>query len=301
MLTIGLTGGIGAGKSAVASRLAARGALLVDSDRLAREVVAAGTPGLAAVVAAFGDGVLGPDGELDRPALGTRVFGDEAARRRLEAIVHPRVRERSVELTAAAPPDAIVLNDVPLLAEVGLAPAYHLVIVVEADEATRVERLVRDRGMPAPQARARIAAQAGDADRRAVADVLLRNDATLDDLAARVDALWDDRLVPYEENVRRGRVAEPGALVRPEDWPRVAARLGHVLGGEPRLADNGVIEVHGFGAGGAWTERRADETGARRAGRQSSGDELGLAGFPRLADGRHGSADPGRPATIVLI
>jgi dephospho-CoA kinase len=277
VLTIGLTGGIGAGKSAVASRLAARGALLVDSDRLAREVVAVGTPGLAAVVAAFGDGVLGPGGELDRPALGARVFGDEPARRQLEAIVHPLVRERSVELTAAAPPDAIVLNDVPLLAEVGLAPAYHLVIVVEADEATRVERLVRDRGMPAPQARARIAAQAGDADRRAVADVLLRNDATLDDLAARVDALWDDRLVPYEENVRRGRVAEPGALVRPEDWPRVVARLGHVLGGEPRLADNGVIEVRG------------------------SGEELGPAGFPRLVDGRHGSADPGRPATVVLI
>ena len=142
MLIVGLTGGIGAGKSAVAARLAAHGALVIDSDRLAREVVQPGTGGLAEVVAAFGPDVLTADGSLDRPALGRRVFGDEAARRRLESIVHPRVRARTAELVAAAPPDAVVVNDVPLLVEAGLAGAYQVVIVVLADEAVRVDRLV---------------------------------------------------------------------------------------------------------------------------------------------------------------
>ena len=146
---VGLTGGIGAGKSAVAPRLAERGAVIIDADRLAREVVAAGTDGLAEVVAAFGAGVLGPDGELDRPALGRRVFGDDAARRRLEAIIHPRVRARTAELGHAAPADAIVVNDVPLLVEAGLAPTYHLVVVVLAAERTRIRRLAETRGMTA--------------------------------------------------------------------------------------------------------------------------------------------------------
>src|SRR5690349_4290437 len=156
---VGLTGGIGAGKSAVAARLADHGALVIDADRLAREVVQPGTEGLAEVVDAFGPDILGPDGALDRPALGRRVFDDEAARRRLESIVHPRVRARTAELVAAAPPDAVVVNDVPLLVEAGLAGAYEVVVIVLADEATRVARLVRDRGMAEDEAYARIRAQ----------------------------------------------------------------------------------------------------------------------------------------------
>src|SRR4051812_26507783 len=143
MLLVGLTGGIGAGKSAVSARLATHGAVIVDADVLARDAVAAGTGGLAEVVAAFGGGVLGADGGLDRAALAAQGFGDEAAGRRLEGIIPPRVRARTAELTAAAPADAVVVNDVPLLVEVGLAPTYHLVVVVEAARATRIDRLVR--------------------------------------------------------------------------------------------------------------------------------------------------------------
>src|SRR5690348_2971742 len=173
---VGLTGGIGAGKSAVARRLAEHGAIVIDSDRLAREVVAAGTEGLAEVVAAFGPAVLAPDGGLDRPALGRLVFADEGARRRLEGIIHPRVRARAAELAAAAPPDAVLVNDVPLLVEAGLANGFDLVVVVLAGEATRVARLVRDRGLSEAEARSRIAAQATDEQRRAVAHVVLTND-----------------------------------------------------------------------------------------------------------------------------
>lgn len=141
VLKVGLTGGIGSGKSAVSSRLAALGAVIVDADRIAREVVAPGSEGLAEIVAAFSDRVLDADGALDRAALGAVVFGDEDARRRLEAITHPRVRARTAALVAAAPPDAVVVNDVPLLVEVGLAPTYHLVLVVQAAVTTRLERL----------------------------------------------------------------------------------------------------------------------------------------------------------------
>lgn len=196
MRWVGLTGGIGSGKSAVAARLAELGAVVIDSDRLAREVVAPGTDGLAEVVARFGMQVLGPDGALDRPALGKVVFGDETARRDLEAIIHPRVRARTAELAAAAPPGTVVVNDVPLLIEAGLAGLYELVIVVFADEATRVSRLVRDRGMTEAEARARIAAQATDEQRRAAADVAIVNEGTLADLRAAVDEVWRTRLHP---------------------------------------------------------------------------------------------------------
>ncbi|GAB7037444.1 hypothetical protein JCM9533A_12920 [Catenuloplanes niger JCM 9533] len=191
MLSVGLTGGIGAGKSAVSARLAELGAIVIDSDVLAREVVAPGTEGLAELVAAFGDGILAPDGALDRPALGALVFGDDAARRRLESIIHPRVRARSAELAEAAPDDAIVVHDVPLLVESGLAPLYQLVVVVETPEPIRIARLTRDRGMTEDAARARIAAQATDAQRREVADVVLSNAGTREDLITAVDALWE--------------------------------------------------------------------------------------------------------------
>jgi dephospho-CoA kinase len=195
VLRIGLTGGIGSGKSTVAALLAQHGARVVDADRIAREVVEPGTPGLAAVVAEFGEAVLTADGALDRPALAALVFGDPAARARLDAVVHPLVRARAAELVAAAPADAVVVQDIPLLVETGQAGSYDLVLVVETDQATRVARLV-DRGLTAEDARARIASQATDEQRRAVADVVLRNDGDRDALAAQVERFWSERVWP---------------------------------------------------------------------------------------------------------
>ena len=248
MLRVGLTGGIGAGKSTVARRLVERGAVLVDADVLAREVVARGSDGLAAVVAAFGTQVLLPGGDLDRPALGRRVFGDEQARATLNGIVHPLVAARRTELVAAAPRDAVVVEDVPLLVETGQAPRFPLVVVVEADVQERVRRLVADRGMAEDDARARTAAQASDAERRAAADVLLpnpRRTSTHDPLPALVDALWDDRLVPFAANLLAGRPAarpEPAAPGdrRAEDTGRAArvlARVAHVAGARALALD----------------------------------------------------------------
>jgi dephospho-CoA kinase len=195
VVRIGLTGGIGSGKSTVAALLAERGAVVVDADRIAREVVAPGTDGLAAVVAEFGDGVLTADGALDRPALAAIVFADPAARARLDGVVHPLVRARAAEALAVVPPDAVVVQDVPLLVETGQAGSFDLVLVVEADEELRVRRLV-ERGLSEDDARARIASQASDAERRAVADAVLRNDGDRDELAARVEEFWAERVAP---------------------------------------------------------------------------------------------------------
>jgi dephospho-CoA kinase len=228
MLRVGLTGGIGSGKSTVAGRLAEHGATLIDADRLAREVVAPGTSGLTEIAAEFGNGVLTPDGELDRAALAAVVFADDAARGKLNSIIHPRVARRTAELIAAAAEDAVVVHDVPLLVENGIGPAYHLVIVVDTPVEERVRRLVAQRGMSERDVRARIASQADEAARRAAADVWLDNSGTPDEVLAAVDALWADRLVPYEANVRLGRTPERGAphLV-PYDptWPEQAARI----------------------------------------------------------------------------
>jgi len=204
VLMVGLTGGIGAGKSVVAQRLAAHGAVVIDADRLAREAVAAGSDGLAEVVATFGPQVLAADGDLDRAAMSRLVFTDPEARRRLEGIIHPRVRAETARLIDSAAPDAVIVNDVPLLVEAGLAAAYDLVIVVLADEATRVRRLAADRGMDDEEAYARIRAQASDEQRRAVADVVIVNDGSLADLVAQVDAVWNDRIAPMRAAVRGG-------------------------------------------------------------------------------------------------
>ncbi len=195
MLRIGLTGGIGSGKSTVAGLLAQRGARIVDADVLARQVVAPGTPGLAAVVDAFGDRVLSADGSLDRPALAAVVFGDPSARATLDGIVHPLVRARAVELIAALPDDAVVVQDIPLLVETGQAASFDLVLVVEAELETRVARLVQ-RGLSEDDARARIAAQATDEQRRAVADVVLDNSGSPDHLAEQVSRFWAERVPP---------------------------------------------------------------------------------------------------------
>ena len=195
VLRIGLTGGIGSGKSTVSALLAARGAVIVDADRIAREVVEPGTPGLASIVETFGERILAADGSLDRAALAAVVFADAQARSQLDAIVHPLVRARAAELTAAVPPGAVVVNDVPLLVETGQTSSYDMVLVVQADPATRVSRLVQ-RGLTAKDARARIAAQASDDQRRAVADVVLDNSGTLEELAEQVDRFWAERVAP---------------------------------------------------------------------------------------------------------
>lgn len=190
MLRVGLTGGIGAGKSEVSRRLAEAGAVLVDADKIAREVVEPGTEGLAAVVAEFGDGVLNPDGSLNRERLGAIVFADEERRAALNKIVHPLVGKRSMELFEAAPEDAVVVYDVPLLAEGGRTGEFDLVVVVDAPIDVQVRRLVTVRGMSEEQARARIAAQATREQRRAIADVVIDNSGDLAALERQIDELW---------------------------------------------------------------------------------------------------------------
>lgn len=200
MLKVGLTGGIGAGKSEVSRLLVEHGAVLIDADRIAREAVAPGTPGLAAVVEAFGEGVLAADGSLDRPRLGSIVFADPEKLAVLNSIVHPLVGARSRELEEAAAADAVVIHDVPLLTENSLAPLYDLVIVVDASPETQLDRLIRLRGMAEEDARARMAAQATREQRREIADIVIDNDVPLDALHKRVAEVWDDL-------VRRARVA----------------------------------------------------------------------------------------------
>jgi dephospho-CoA kinase len=193
MILAGLTGGIGSGKSTVSRMLAERGAVVVDADLLAREVVEPGTPGLTEVVRAFGPSVLLADGSLDRAALGSLVFGEPAALARLNGIVHPRIAERTAERIAAARRSgaAVVVHDVALLVENGLAGSYDVVVVVATDPATQLDRLVRLRGMDPAQAQQRIAAQSSLEAKLAVATHVLRNDGPLDDLSAQVDRLWE--------------------------------------------------------------------------------------------------------------
>ncbi len=312
MLRVGLTGGIGSGKSTAARRFAALGAALVDSDVLAREVVAPGTDGLAEVVAAFGGGVVGPDGALDRPALAALVFADPRARERLNAIVHPRVRDRAEELVAAAAARtaaAIVVQDVPLLVETGSPAAFALVVVVHAEQEARVRRLVEARGMSADDARARIAAQADDAARRAAADVWLDNTGAPGELDAAVDALWHRRLVPFAANLRDRRPVLPASAdpVAPDPgWAaagaRLAARVARAAGAAGRGAAHvGPTAVPGLPAADVLDVQLAVDAGTDAdtdAGPVRAG--LAAAGFPPLpGEGRrHAGADPGRPVRV---
>lgn len=255
MLRIGLTGGIGAGKSTVSRTLAECGAFIVDSDVIAREVVEPGTPGLAALVEAFGESILHPDGALDRPALAAIAFQDDAHRGTLNAIVHPLVGARRAELMATAGEDAIVVEDIPLLTENSLAPFYHLVLVVHADVETRVARLVAHRGMNEQDARARVAAQASDEQRRAIADVWLDNSGDTELLAQTVRDLWTERLLPYAHNLRARQRApwEPELVPADPTWPvqaqRVINRLAVACGSKALRIDHiGSTAVAGLDA-----------------------------------------------------
>jgi dephospho-CoA kinase len=317
VLKVGLTGGIGAGKSTVARRLAERGAVVVDADLVAREVVEPGTEGLAAVVEAFGQQVLGADGRLDRPALGRIVFGDDAARLRLNGILHPRIGVRTYALMAAAPPDAVVVHDVPLLVENRMGAAYHLVLVVHTPADERVRRLVEERGMAADDARARVAAQADDPARRAAADVWLDNTGAPDAVLAAVDRLWESRLLPFEENVRLRRRAPRPAVVEVVDadptWPaqaqRLLARIGAALGDRAlRLDHVGSTAVPGLPAKDCLDLQvvvadlavadgaRAALEGAGFAFRAATEDDLHGGGtHPKRL---HVACDPGRQAHV---
>ncbi len=189
---VGLTGGIASGKSTVSGFLRELGAVIIDADALAREVVEKGTPGLDAVVAAFGTELLTEDGDLDRPAMGALVFGDPDARKRLEAIVHPLVFERIIDLETHAPAGALVVHDIPLLAESGRAETFDAVIVVDAHTELQVERMIRDRGWTREEADARMAAQATRQDRLAIATYVVENTGTIEDLRRRVTEVFEE-------------------------------------------------------------------------------------------------------------
>ena len=286
MLRVGLTGGIGAGKSTVAEALARLGAVVVDADQLARRVVEPGSPGLDAVAEAFGAGVLAADGSLDRAALGRLVFSDDAARARLNGILHPRIAELTAREVATAPADAVLVHDVPLLVENGLGPNYQLVVVVTAPVEERVRRLVRDRGMAEQEARARIAAQADDAARAEAADVLLDNGGDRDRTLSAVQRLWHDRLVPFETNLRSGRCApsSAGPPAAPAGHARLVARLKAALGelGKVEDADPLVVRV------------------PVDLAEQPLADALRRAGLVLRSDGQPCAADPGAAVAVRL-
>lgn len=303
MLQIGLTGGIGAGKSTVAAVLAGAGAVVVDADAVARDVVAPGTEGLASVAAAFGDTVVAGDGTLDRAALAHLVFADAAARRRLEAIVHPLVRAETARRVAAMPPGTVVVHDVPLLVEAGLAPQYHLVVVVAAPADERVRRLVTTRGMRASEARARIEAQADDDARRVVADVWVDTDRPRAEVEADVLDLWRHRLEPFARNVVRRRVAPRAApvLVEPPRgllaWDvqadRVLARLRRAGGSLVRTADHvGSTAVPGLPAKDVIDLQVGV---ASLADADALADAFAEAGFPRRAGEWSDTPTPAEP------
>jgi len=324
MLRVGLSGGIGSGKSTVADRLRELGALVVDSDVLAREVVAPGSEGLAAVVTRFGPDVLTPDGSLVRAALGAHVFADADGRRDLEAITHPRIAARAAELVAAAPPGAVVVHDVPLLVEKRMGAAYHLVLIVASDEQTRIARLTGARGLTEEDAKAPSAAQADDVDRRAAADVWLANEGSLEEVRAAVDALWRDRLVPFNDNLIHGRRStrpEMPTLVGPDPgWPaqaeRLMARIRLALGERAVAVDHvGSTSVPGLVAKDV-VDLQVSVRRLEDADDQEFVEALRDKGFPRVEGNSndepkpdqpdpalwrkrfHGSADPGRAAHV---
>ena len=322
MLKIGLTGGIASGKSLVATRLEELGAVLVDADAIAREVVEPGTPGLAAVVAAFGPEILDPEGRLDRPRLGAIVFREPERRTELNGIVHPLVRQRAAEVIAGAPDDSVVVQDIPLLVETGQQKNFHLVLVVDAPEDVRVRRMTEHRGMTEADARSRMAAQASRQDRLAAADVILTNSGSRVELLASVDRLWSDRLLPYARNISHATVAPrsgaPVLAAADPDWPRQASNLAGRL---KAAAPEDILAVDHIGSTAVPGLEAKDVVDLQLAVADLvTADRiaplLAAAGFPLwpgiLMDsplpGRpdpaawskrlHGNADPGRPVNL---
>ncbi len=282
--------------AAVLSRLGAR---LIDADAIAREVVEPGTPGLAELAEEFGPSILTAEGALDRAALASVAFADDASRLRLNAILHPRIGARTQEHIDAAPPGSIVVQDIPLLVEGGMGPLFHLVIVVDADPETRVSRLVGARGLEEADARARIAAQATDEQRRLAADVWLDNSGphgALDDV---VERLWEQRLAPFARNLEAGTAAEPRAAAAVAANPdgsegaarRLAARL-RAAGGP----DAAAVESQAAGDRVTATVRPAQGADPAALGARMVG-----AGLVGVGGGRFRSADPGLDAEVRFV
>ena len=239
MLRIGLSGGIGAGKSTVSSTFGDLGGVVVDGDVISREVVEPGTDGLAKLVEAFGERILSDDGSLNRSALAAIAFSDEEKRQTLNGIVHPLVGKRRSELIAQAvdaQQNPVIVEDIPLLVESGMAPIFPLVVIVNADEDLRVKRLIEHRGFTEEDARARIAAQATEEQRRAVADVWLDNSGSAEELVEQARELWHQRIVPFARNLDAGEPALSRPVLVPYDpsWPeqarRIVARLNTACG-----------------------------------------------------------------------
>ena len=317
MIRIGLTGGIGAGKSTVSAAFNECGGIIVDGDVIAREVVEPGTEGLASLVDAFGDDILLPDGALNRPALAAKAFVDDEKRQLLNGIVHPLVARRREEIIAAVSEDAVVVEDIPLLVETGLAPMFPLVVVVHADEETRVERLIK-RGMDEADARARIAAQASEEQRRAIADVLLDNSGSQGELVERARDIWYQRVLPLAHNIRtRETVRVPPTLVPynpawADDARRIINRLTMACGHKALRVDHiGSTAVDGMDAKDVIDIQVtvesldiADELATlwpRSAIRVSTASPAmcRTAAIRRQWRKRiHGAADPGRPANV---
>ncbi|BCO36083.1 dephospho-CoA kinase [Mycobacterium heckeshornense] len=332
MLRIGLTGGIGAGKSAVTATFQQCGGIVVDADVIAREVVEPGTEGLSALVNAFGDDILLPDRSLNRQALAAKAFQDDDARKTLNGIVHPLVARRREEIIAGVPDDAVVVEDIPLLVESGMAPLFPLVVVVHADAELRVRRLVDQRGMAEDDVRARIAAQASDEQRRAVADIWLDNSGSMAVLAQLASDVWNHRIAPFARNLTARHAVRQPVRLTPADptWPeqarRIVARLVAACGGKAMRVDHiGSTAVPGLDAKDVIDIQITVES---LAVADELADALLSAGYPRIDDIRsdiakpdarstvphhdhrndaalwhkrvHGSADPGRPTCVHL-
>lgn len=331
MLRIGLSGGIGAGKSTVSSTFNELGGVVVDGDVISREVVEPGTEGLAKLVEAFGEDILSDDGSLNRPALAAIAFSDEEKRQTLNGIVHPLVGQRRSELIAGAAEDAVVVEDIPLLVESGMAPMFPLVIIVNADENVRVRRLIEHRGFTEDDARARIKSQATEEQRRAVADVWLDNTGSADELVAQARALWHDRIAPFQHNLDAGEPARSLPVVVSSDpsWPeqarRAVARLNTACGHRAVRIDHiGSTAVAGLDAKdvidiqvtvgsldaadevaealiGVGYVRLPITADVSKAGARSTVAEFNDAGDESLWQKRiHASADPGRPTNVHL-
>ena len=332
MLRIGLTGGIGAGKSTVSATFSECGGVIVDGDVIAREVVEPGTEGLAKLVEAFGQDILQPDGALNRPALAAVAFSDDDKRKTLNGIVHPLVAHRRSELIAAAASDAVIVEDIPLLVESQMAPMFPLVIIVHADEDVRVQRLIEYRGFTEDDARARIRAQASVEQRRAVADVWLDNTGSAGALVEKARELWYQRILPFARNIEQRQPAQVTPRLVPYDptWPeqaqRVVARLNTACGHRAMRIDHiGSTAVPGLDAKDVIDIQITVDSLATA---DELGDALLAAGYPRIehithdvvkADARstvpqfdhstderlwhkriHASADPGRPTNVHI-